>query len=262
MEKVKDLIHQSPENFGIHRSRWTLSLIFDELPELAVKTIGGLWHILKRLCISYKQGRRHIHSPDPEYQAKKERVDKAVGLARRYPEKVVTLFSDEMGYYRYPDPARCWYERGKGQPLAEQVAEGNYKSRFLAGLDVVTGRVLTRRAPKIGVIELTRFMRQIRRAYPKARRILLIWDNWPVHEHEAVLEAAHQWGINILFLPTFAPWLNPVEKLWKKLRQEVLYMHRLAQDWKAMRKHIKSFFNRFKDGVHNDLLRYVGLLPK
>jgi hypothetical protein len=28
-----------------------------------------------------------------------------------------------------------------------------------------------------------------------------------------------------VWLPTYAPWLNPIEKLWRWLRQDVLKMH-------------------------------------
>ncbi|MBE2197018.1 MAG: transposase, partial [Anaerolinea sp.] len=33
-----------------------------------------------------------------------------------------------------------------------------------------------------------------------------------------------------LFLPTYASWLNPIEKLWRWLRADVLYNHDLAHD--------------------------------
>ena len=36
------------------------------------------------------------------------------------------------------------------------------------------------------------------------------------------MEALFQWPrIEPVWLPTYAPWLNPIEKLWRWLRQEV-----------------------------------------
>ena len=253
-------MHQTPENFGIQRSRWTLALILEVIPELAVGTVQGVWSILNRLGIRYKRGRKHVHSPDPEYQEKKRLIDKAVALARKRPDKVVAMYADETTYTRCPSVAKCWHEAGEDRPLAQECADTNYKGRILAALDAATGRVLRRRGPKMGVVELKRFMRQIRKAYPSARRIYLIWDNWPIHKHDAVLEAAAQSGITILWLPTYAPWLNPTEKLWRKLNQEVLHMHRLADDWQALRHRVSRFFVPFKEGSP-ELLRYVGLLP-
>jgi len=41
-----------------------------------------------------------------------------------------------------------------------------------------------------------------------------------------VQETARQEGITLVYLPTYAPWLNPIEKLWRKAYQEVLHLHR------------------------------------
>ena len=37
--------------------------------------------------------------------------------------------------------------------------------------------------------------------------------------------------LEIAWLPTDSPWLNPIEKLWRWLPQDVLTLHRLADDW-------------------------------
>ena len=62
-----------------------------------------------------------------------------------------------------------------------------------------------------------------------------------------------------VWLPTYAPWLNPIEKLWRWLRQDVLHLHRLADDWKALRQRVRAFLDQFAQGSQR-LLEYVGLL--
>ena len=65
--------------------------------------------------------------------------------------------------------------------------------------------------------------------------------------------------IEPVWLPTYAPWLNPIEKLWRWLRQEVLKMQRLGEEWEALRMSVNGFFlDRFASGS-DALLRYVGL---
>jgi hypothetical protein len=54
--------------------------------------------------------------------------------------------------------------------------------------------------------------------------------------------------------------LNPIEKLWRKLRQEVLHLHRQADDLAGLRERVLIFLRQFQDGS-SELLRYVGLLP-
>jgi transposase len=65
--------------------------------------------------------------------------------------------------------------------------------------------------------------------------------------------------IQLVFLPTYASWLNPIEKLWRWLRQEVLHLHRLSDDWPALKQAVWDFVAQFALGSL-DLLRYVGLL--
>jgi transposase len=37
--------------------------------------------------------------------------------------------------------------------------------------------------------------------------------------------------ITPVWLPTYAPWLNPIEKLWHWLRQAILKLPRWVEDW-------------------------------
>jgi hypothetical protein len=64
--------------------------------------------------------------------------------------------------------------------------------------------------------------------------------------------------IEPVWLPTYAPWLNPIEKLWRWLREQVLTMHRLAGDWDALRERVNAFLDQFAEESHA-LLQYVGL---
>ena len=77
LEQLKDLLHQSPRDFGLPTSRWTLdgmaqvclaqgltpTLVSDETIRDAVK----------RLKVSWKRAKRWVDSPDPAYARKKGR---------------------------------------------------------------------------------------------------------------------------------------------------------------------------------------------
>jgi transposase len=66
--------------------------------------------------------------------------------------------------------------------------------------------------------------------------------------------------IKILQLPTYASWANPIEKLWRWVRQTVIHLHRLSDDWDMLKQRVCDFILSFRTGS-NELLRYVGLLP-
>jgi transposase len=59
--------------------------------------------------------------------------------------------------------------------------------------------------------------------------------------------------------PTYASWLNPIEKRWRWLKGDVLQQHRLAADWPALRRRVRAFLDQFAAGSPAPL-RSVGLL--
>lgn len=216
--------------------------------------------MLKRLGFSRKKALAFVHSPDPAYRAKWQRVLAAYQEAVTQPGQVVLLFQDEMTYHRRADLRPTW--QGAGRPGRHVHQAGtNTQARLTAVLDAVTGRVLFRQRAKINKEALAAFYAQVGQAYPQAQRIYLVQDNWPTHKSPTVLAAAHTHRLSVLFLPTYASWLNPIEKLWRWLRQAVVHSHPLSHDFKHLRRQVAAFLNQFAHGSLA-LLHYVGLLTQ
>ena len=60
--------------------------------------------------------------------------------------------------------------------------------------------------------------------------IYVAWDNADTHqddEVEAVVRAAAG-RLVLLYLPTYSPWLNPIEMLWRHFRREVTHCELFA----------------------------------
>lgn len=262
--EVVELLHQAPpveagETYP--PSRWTLARLKRCCVWAACLTVAGFWRWLAAGRIRYKAGRQWVHSPDPDYLTKREQALQAVAAARLNPGSVVTLYLDELTYYRQPSLARAWEQQGAAhQPLARCSYRRNTKRRVVATLDTNTGQVVFHQASKVGIKALIAFYAKIRAAYPTAATIFVIQDNWPMHADERVLAAAQSQRITPLWLPTYAPWLNPIEKLWRKLKQEVLHLHRLSDAWEVLQTRVEAFLANFAQGSLA-LLRYVGLLP-
>lgn len=64
--------------------------------------------------------------------------------------------------------------------------------------------------------------------------------------------------LEVVWLPTSAPWLNPLAKLWRWLRADLRKLHRLADDWPTLRGRVHAFLEQFAHGSPA-LLRYTGL---
>lgn len=277
-------MRRAPEQFGHKQSRWTLVAIRKSCPWLRVETESGLWKLLSRLGIRYKRGRSYIHSPDPLYDDKVAFIETCLAQTRQDPERFVLLYADEFTFYRQPSLAQDYEARGHAQPLARWSFHSNAWCRGIGAVNALTGQLTYQQHAKLGLRQLAQFHDAIQQAYPDAETIYLVQDNWPLHYHPDVLAplapqvwpfplrlppdwpdaprasiARNHWPIQCLFLPTYASWLNPIEKLWRWLRQTVLHLHRLSEDWPALKQEVLDFMAQFALGS-TDLLRYIGLL--
>jgi putative transposase len=223
-------------------------------------SLTGVRYVLRRLGITYKRGRRYVHSPDQAYSQKMALVAEARAQAQAEPERVVFLYQDELTYYRRPSVAQGYAETGSDGPRADQGHGSNKKRRIAGCLNAVTGALVSWQRSTFGVEVLLRFYKAVEAAYPEAEVIYMAQDNWPVHTHPKVREYLESSRIRVLFLPTYAPWTNPIEKVWRKLYGEVLHQHELKDRWGELIGLVEGWLERHA-GPSVELLRYVGLAP-
>jgi hypothetical protein len=265
------------------QTRWTLKGLQAAVPTFWGYSLSGIWRILDQHGLRWKRGRDHLQSPDPVYQEKVAHLRTIEALVAAEPDAAVLLYLDEVTYYRQPSLASSYAPAGSADPRAERSTRSNTTTRVIGALDAATGRVVAHQKTRIGVPALISFYRALVDAYP-GRQIYLVQDNWPVHFHPDVLAALEpqtspfpffrprSWSsepspkakhlslpIQIVPLPTYSPWLNPIEKLWRWLKQDVLHLHRHADDLPSLRDLVLAFLRRFNQGSQ-ELLKYVGLL--
>jgi hypothetical protein len=287
-EALAHLVRRDPRQLGVERTRWNLPSLLAQLKDFHLKGSSSLWHLLDRLDIRWLRGRAHVHSPDPLYQAKRDYIDQLKQQVSQSEGNQVLLYLDECSYERQPTLDSAYAPSGE-PVLAEQSYRSNTTTRLAAVLNPQTGAVQALSGSKVGIKQLVELYQQVCHTYPQAEHIWIVQDNWPVHFHPDVLvalepqespfpfprpdnwpeqpspSALKRYGawhlpIQLVVLPTYASWLNPIEKLWRKLRQDVLHLHRQADDLAGLRERVLVFLQQFQDGSP-ELLRYVGLLP-
>lgn len=180
-------------------------------------------------------------------------------MARRFPERVRLLYADEVGCYRQPTLADR-YAGHPHEPRAPLSQRNNTRWRIGGALDVASGQVTYVQGAVVGVAALCALLEQVRARYPD-QILVLAWDNWPVHRHATVLACAARLRIHLKWLPTYAPWTNPVERVWRKLAAEVLHLHRHAvpDDWHGLVRRVQAWLDAAQQ-PSEALLRYTGLL--
>lgn len=242
-------------------SRWTLEGIRESVPVLEGYTLSGVWRFLRGQGLKLRSAAVQQYSPDPQYLEKQATLEACLREAAEKPGEVVVLFLDEMSYHRWPEAARDWMaEAPEPRVQARRGGANNQQWRIVGALNAQSGRVDYLDGYKVGRLQLVRFYGQLAAAYPEAKTIYVVQDNWPIHKHNEVLAAVQACRrIELVWLPTYAPWLNPIEKLWRWLKEEVLKLHRMAEQWPELRARVRRFLDQFAHGSE-PLLQYVGLL--
>ena len=279
-------IGQDPGLVNRHQTRWTLHSLGQVIPWLEGLSLPGIHQIFSRLGLSYKRARDYVRSPDADYAEKLSRIQQALEEARANPETCVVVYQDEFGFNLQPTLAKDWAETGTKDPLARQSYRSEETCYGMGALNPHTGEVVYQQVKSCTVVALHTFYTEICQRYPNAERIYLIQDNRAIHFHANLMAALlpqtttfrkpipSNWTgkpskkigklakvpIEILQLPTYASWTNPIEKLWRWARQSVIHLHRLSDDWTALQEKVIDFMEQFKDGSQ-ELLHYVGLLP-
>jgi transposase len=230
------------------------------IPWLQERDRGRIRHIVRRLGLRWRRGRAYLHSPDLAYDAKLRRITGAQMVARYDPAQSVLLYADEFTYYRRPTIASALAPCGSDQPRARFGLGFNTKRRIACCLNAMTGRLTCWHRARFDHATLLRFYRAVAAAYPEAERIFLVHDNWKVHTQPDLLAGLADGPMLPLLLPTYAPWTNPVEQVWRQLHADVLHLHEFAENWDELTAAVTAWLAQWQQDSPA-LLHTVGLWP-
>ena len=110
---------------------------------------------------------------------------------------------------------------------------GQNTKRYLAGaLHAHSGRLVYVEAEHKNSELFVRLLLALRRTYRRARRIVLIVDNYIIHKSRLTAAfLSRNPKFELLFQPVYHPWVNEIERLWKQLHDTVTRNH----TWATMR---------------------------
>jgi len=109
--------------------------------------------------------------------------------------------------------------------------------------------------------EIAELLQALLERHP-GQTVYVAWDNVNTHEDEdveAVVRGAAG-RLVLLYLPTYSPWLNPIEMLWRHFRREVTHCELFAQIT-ALVTAAQEFFTRHNQQPER-VLSIIGATPK
>jgi len=150
-ERLKDLLHHTPRQYGQPTSVWTLNLAAEVsfAEGLTAERVSGetIRATLKRLKVGWKRAKDWITSPDPAYARRKKRRDRLIQVVMGQPDWALG-FQDETWWSRFAQPhLHTWVEKDQALKLVEKTpdpADPDPKASLVmacwSGLPFRTGR--------------------------------------------------------------------------------------------------------------------------
>jgi transposase len=262
--EIKTIATSKPAEHGLPFSRWSLAKLADFL--VAEGVVGdisheGLRELLRAEGVSFQAVKTWKQSADPEYAAKKARINQLYAIADYEtgpapastgagaeaapgsagaagggsdPEAVFCL--DEFGPLNLqPRPGHQWARRAgtprdPGEPPRPRRRATCHRTggvRHLFGaLDLTTGRMyghVKRHKKRAQFLEFCRYLRSL---YPPQVRIAIICDNYSPHLTSRKDKRVGNWAManntEIAYLPTNSSWMNRIEAQFTALREFAL----------------------------------------
>ena len=101
---------------------------------------------------------------------------------------------------------------------------------------------MAREYSTIGAVEVIQFFQELEKD-GAIKTIHLICDNSKAHRNKAVYQYIENSAkIKIHYLPPYSPNLNPIERLWKVLREQVTY-NKVYDSFEDFGQAVRNFFD-------------------
>lgn len=234
-ESLKSLIfailHEPPLNYGINRTAWTMGTLQQALAEKGNSACRDtIRKITKQAGWRWLKARKVLTSTDPGYSEKVRTLRST--LASLQPDEA--FFSiDEYG----PFIVRLHGGRALTPPGTVRVVPARQKARgtliLTAALELSTNQVTHIYSEKKNTTEMIRLIGALASKYAAYHRLYLSWDAASWHssnrlkdwlaKHNAAAQVGSGPQINVVPLPSCAPFLNVIEAVFSGMARAVIH---------------------------------------
>jgi len=140
----------------------------------------------------------------------------------------------------------CWQTRGKKGTVRLPSNTGRKRISVVGAINALTGVCTTMMTENNCDKEMIiASFHEVRKIYSDDKEIVLILDNASYNHAYKTRDSAALLGIRLVFLPTYSPNLNLIERLWKFLKKIVI-KNQYYKTFAEFKNAITSFFENIK----------------
>lgn len=182
-------------------------------------TVHGMRSWLQRHGFSYKKPA--IVPGKANIEQQKEWIAEYEKLCAKLSSNETVCFIDGVHPTHNVQSAYGWVKKG----IRKEIPSNSGRSRLnLTGaLDIISQKVIIQSDKTLNADASIRFFRKIEEAYPDKDTIHVFCDNARYYKNQLVQGYLKESKIQLHYLPPYSPNLNPIERLWKWMKERVIY---------------------------------------
>jgi transposase/uncharacterized protein YerC len=216
-EQVEDVVVRTLESTPENATHWSRSKMA-ERSGLSASTIGRIWRAFE---LKPHQADTFKLSNDPLFV---EKVYDIVGLYLNPPDAAVVLSVDEKSQVQALARSQPAFPMMPGmceRRTHDYLRHGT--TSLFAAFDVADGSVISSTHRRHRTIEFKKFLAKIDAEVPEHLDVHLVCDNYGTHKSPAIKTwLARHPRFHIHYTPTYASWINQVERWFAYLTEDLL----------------------------------------
>jgi len=182
-------------------------------------TIAGMRNWLQRHGFTYKKPALVPGKANKEAQL--EWIAQYERLKAKLPTDETICFMDGVHPTHNTQVSYGWMKKGVRKELAAN--SGRARLNLTGAIDLISKKLHFQEDKTLNAISTIEFFKQIEAAYPAMSKVHIFADNAPYYKNREVKKYLETSKIVLHHLPPYSPNLNPIERLWKWMKERVMY---------------------------------------
>ena len=180
---------------------------------------SGMRDLLHR--IGYEHKKPKLVPGKPNIEAQEIFASQYESFMNSKPKDVAVVFIDAVHPEHNTVAAYGWIKRGQTREL--QTNSGRQRLNLHGAINAETHEITIIESKTVDSYSTINLLTAIENKYPAASSIKVILDNAKYHYSSLVKEYLQGSRVELIFLPSYSPNLNLIERLWKFFKEKVLY---------------------------------------